>query len=336
MKKKTNRDLFLFILIIPLFLFLSFYISARMEKNLPSYSVINKSKMGYSVFYQSLNKLNYPVERTLKQLISSKPNSVQIISLGGKFNINNQEVKQWVEKGGVLVYLTPETSESIEYATSIESKENIVLYTYGKGRIINADADFLTNNTLLKDTTNAYDLVEKIGDFPYEKLYFNESYLFSTASTKSIWDAIPIEIKYIIYQMLIVLVALFYYKGKRFGKAMPFHEEVERSENEYLYSAASIYRQAKCWDLMVDNYYKNFLKGFMGKEEEWLEYWEREKIPSLNQARSVFKFMNEKKNKPKVKEYIHVVTMIEHLNKILDKRSDLHWKTLKKTLQENL
>ena len=336
MKKKTNKGLFLFILIIPVFLFLSLYISTRMEKNLPPYSVSNKSKMGYSVFYESLDKLNYPVERTLKQLIYYKANSVQIISPGGNFNINNQEVKQWVEKGGVLVYFTPETSKSIKYATSAKANGNIKLYTYGKGRIINADADFVTNKMLLKDTTNAYDLLKEIGDFPYEKLYFNESYLFSSANTKSIWDAIPIEIKYIIYQMLIVLVAFFYYKGKRFGKAMPFHEEVERSENEYLYSAASLYRQAKCWDLMVDNYYKNFLKGFVGKNEEWLEYWEKEKIPSLNQARSVFKFMSEKKNKPKVKEYIHVVSMIEHLNKILDKRSDLHWKTLKKTLQENL
>ena len=334
MKKKTNKDLFLFILIIPVFLFVSFYIAPRMAKNLPPYSVVNKSKMGYSVFYASLNKLNYPVERTLKQLISCKTNSVQIISSGGEFNINNPEVKQWVEKGGVLVYLTPDISEPIEYTTSVKAKGNIKLYTYGKGKIINADADFMTNKILLKDTTNAYEIVEEIGNYSYEKLYFNESYLFSSSSTRSIWDAIPIEIKYIIYQMLIVLVAFFYYKGKRFGKAMPFHEEVERSENEYLYSASSLYRQAKCWDLMVDNYYKNFLKGFMGKEEDWLEYWEKENIPSLNQARSVFIFMSEKKNKPKVKEYIHVVTMIEHLNKILDKRSDMHWKTLKKDLQE--
>ncbi|MBU3191981.1 hypothetical protein K9O30_21270 [Clostridium bowmanii] len=335
MKKKTNKDLFLFILIIPLFLFLSLYISTRMEKNLPPFSVVNKSKMGYSVFYQSLNKLNYPVERTLKQLIRCKTNSVQLIPPGGKFNINDQEVKQWVEKGGVLVYITPETSESIKYATSIDAKGNIKLYTYGKGRIINADADFMTNKTLLKDTTNTYDLIKEIDNYSYDKLYFNESYLFSSATTKSIWDAIPIRFKYIIYQILIVLIAFFYYKGKQFGKAMPFHEEVERSENEYLYSAASLYRQAKCWDLMVDNYYKNFLKGFVGKEEEWLEYWEKEKIPSLNQAKSVFEFMKKRKNKIKVKEYIHVVTMIEHLNKILDKRSGLHWKTLKKTLQEN-
>lgn len=336
MKKKNNKDLILFILIVPIFLFLAFFLSNRMEKSQSIYSVVNKSKMGYSVFYEALEKLNYPVEKTLDPVNEYQNNSVQIIPPGGTFNINSQEVKQWVEKGGILVYLTQETDFSIEYGTSVETKGNIKQYTYQKGRIINADADFITNKTLIKDTTDAYELLNEISDLSYEKLYFNESYLFSSASTKSLWDIVPIEIKYIIYQMIIALAAFFYYKGKGFGKTIPLYDEVERSENEYLYSAASIYRQAKCYDLMVDNYYRNFLKGFVGNSEEWLDYWEKEKIPSLHQARIVYEFMKYRKTKPRAKEYIKIVTMIEHLINILDKRSDTHWKTLKNTLHENL
>ncbi|MBU3144265.1 DUF4350 domain-containing protein [Clostridium sp. CF012] len=338
MKKKTNKDLILFILIVPVFLFLAFYISYRMEKSQPSYSVVNKSKMGYSVFYEALKQLDYPVEKALVTLNEYQNNSIQIIPPGGKFNINNQEVKQWVEKGGILIYLTPESEPNIGYAAPVETKGNIKQYIYHKGRIINVDADFMTNKTLIKDTTPAYELLKEISKLSYEKIYFNESYLFSAASTKSLWDAAPIEIKYIMYQIIIALAAFFYYKGKGFGKNIPLYEEVERSENEYLYSAASVYRQAKCYDLIVDNYYKNFLKGFagVGSSEDWLEYWEKEKIPSLNQARSVYEFMKYKKNKIRPKEYIKIVTMIEHLNNILDKRSDTNWKTLKKTLHENL
>ena len=336
MKKKVNIDLILFILIIPLFLLLAFYITTRIEKKLPPYSVANKSRMGYSVFYEALKELNYPVERTLKQVDEYQTNSVQIIPPGGKFDINKDDVKKWVEKGGILVYLTPETVDYIEYATSVKATGDIKLYTYNKGRIINADADFMTNKTLLNDTSKAYELLKEISKLSYEKLYFNESYLFSPASTKSLWDTTPMGIKYIIYQMLIALGAFFYYKGKRFGKTIPLHAEVERSENEYLYSAASLYRQAKCLDLMVDNYYKNFLKGFKNNEEDWLEYWEKEKLPSLHQAKKVYEFMKYKKTKPKAKEYIQIVTVIEYLNKILDKRRDSHWKTLKKTLQGTL
>lgn len=336
MKKKDNRDLVLFIIIIPLFLFLAFYISARMDIKLPPYLVSNKSKMGYSVFYESLRKLNYPIERTLKPVNELKPNSVQIIAPGGTFDINNQEVKKWIEKGGILVYLTPKTVPSIKYGTAINTKGNIKLYSYHKGRIIKTDADFIANKILIKDTSKAYELLKEISNLSYEKIYFNESYLFSKSSAKSLWDTVPLEIKYIIYQMIIVVGAFFYYKGKRFGKTIPLNSEVERSENEYLYSAASIYRQGKCLDLMADSYYKKFLRRFKGNEENWLEYWEIEKIPSLHQARKIYEFMEYKKTKPRAKEYINIITMIEYLNGILDKRRDLHWKTLRKTSQRNL
>ncbi len=336
MKKRTNKDLLLFVLVVPIFLFLAFYISSRMEERQPAYSVVNKSKMGYSVFYEALKQLNYPVEKVLKPVNEYPNNSVQIIPPGGGFNINNLKVKQWVENGGTLIYLTPESNQNIEYGLPVEIKNNIKLYIYSKGRIINTDADFMTNKKLIKDTTYAYELLKNINNSPYGKIYFNEFYLFSSSSTKSLWDITPVEIKYIIYQMIIALAAFFYFKGKGFGKKLPLYEEVERSENEYLYSASSVYRQAKCYDLMVDNYYRSFLKGFVGNREEWLEYWEKEKLSSLNQARSVYEFMKRKKTKIRPKEYIKIVTMIENLNDILDKRSDKHWKTLKKTLQENL
>jgi hypothetical protein len=336
MKKKNNKDLMLFILIVPVFLFLAFYVLPRMDKKIPHYSVTNISKMGYSVFYESLKKLNYPVERTLNQVSEFKPESVQIISPGGEFDINNPEVMKWVEEGGILVYLTPEINPLVKYGASVETNDNIKLYTYHKGSIINADADFITNKALMKDTSKAYELLKEISNPPYKKLYFNESYMFPSHITKSLWEVTPKEIKYIIYQMLIALAALFYYKGKRFGKIIPFYEEVEREENEYLYSAASLYREAKCLDLMINIYYQNFLKGFKGNSEDWLEYWEIEEIPSLHEARRIYEFMNNKKSKPTAKEYIKIITIIEYLNSIVDKRRDLHWKTLKNNLHVNL
>ncbi|MCB2361172.1 hypothetical protein [Clostridium estertheticum] len=332
MKKKNNIELILFILSIPLLLFLSFYFSNTMENRTPPYSVVNKSKMGYSVFYESLSKLNYPASRTLKQVGEHQTNTIQLISSGGKFNINDQEVKKWVGNGGMLVYLTPVSVNNIQYATLTKSKGDINLYKYKKGIIINADADYITNGKLIKDTSKAYELLNQISDTSYKKIYFNEFYLFSAVSTKSLWNSIPLELKYIIYQILIALCAFFYCKGKRFGKIIPLYDEVERNENEYLYSAASLYRQARCFDIMVLEYYNNFLKEFKCNEKDWLEYWDTEKISSLNKAKKVYEFMAHKKKKTKPKEYIQIVNMIEQLNKILVKRRELHWKTLKKTL----
>lgn len=332
MKKKDNIEVILFILCIPLLLFLSFYISNKMENRIPSYCVVNKSKMGYSVIYESLIKLNYPASRTLKKVGMQQANTIQVISQGGNFSINDQDVKTWVGNGGMLVYLTPVTVSNIQYATLTESKGTTRLYKYKKGIIINDDADYITNGTLIKDTSKAYGLLRQISNTSYKKLYFNESYLFSEVSTKSLWDSIPLELKYIIYQILIVLCAFFYYKGKRFGKILPLYEEVERNENEYLYSVASLYMQARCFDIMAIDYYKNFLKGLKCNGEDWLEYWEIEKIPSFNKAKEVYEFMNHKKTKISPKEYMQIVNMIEYLNKILVKRRESHWKTLKKTL----
>lgn len=332
MKKKSNKDLILFVLIISVFMILAFYISSKMENITPPYSVENKNKMGYSVFYESLRQLNYPVEKTVTRLGNHQINNIQIIPPGGEFNINDPKVKKWVENGGMLVYLTKETGNKIQYGTQVESKGDIKFYSYHNGIIINANSDSLINKTLINDTSKAYVLLQQIGNLQYKKIYFNESYLLQSASTKTLWDTVPIQIKYIIYQIIIALCAFFYYKGKRFGKIIPLYEETERNENEYLYSAASLYRAARCWDLMASIYYNSFLKGFNHNEEDWIEYWEIEKIPSLQRARDVYDFMKYKNTKGNAKKHIEIINSIEHLNTIMAKRRDLQWKTLKETL----
>ena len=155
MKKKDNIMVILFILFIPVLLFLSFYFQSKMENRVPSYSVVNKSKMGYSVFYESLIKLNYPATRTLKKVSEFQTNNIQVIASGGKFSIDDPDVKKWVGNGGMLVYLTPVVINNIQYATLTESKGNTNIYKYKKGIIINADADYITNGTLMKDTSKA-------------------------------------------------------------------------------------------------------------------------------------------------------------------------------------
>ncbi|NMM66018.1 DUF4350 domain-containing protein [Clostridium sp. P21] len=330
MKIKISKDLILFLICIPLFLCCTFYISSRMNNiNLPSYSVENKSKMGYNVFFQALKELNVPVYRTLNSVEDHDNSNIQIVVQGGNFNINDVKIKRWVNNGGVLVYLRSENSSLTEYGRNPKIKGKMKVYKYNKGTIITLNASYLTNETLTKDTGKAYELLKEIDDYKHKKIYFNEANLFS-ADKKSLWDCIPMEIKYIIYQFVIILAAFFYYKGKRFGKVIPLYEEEEREENEYLYSAASLYRQAKCWDIMVESYYKSFLKKVNHSSCEWLKYWESEKLPNLDKAKKVYKFMNVKEAKIKSKEYIQIVNILEQLINDLEKRRDLYWKTLKR------
>lgn len=331
MKKRVSRDLIIFIILIPIFLWVTFQLSSSMGNSLPSYSIVNKSKVGLSVFYETLRELNYPVGRSLRTLTLENVETVQIATIGGGFDINDPKVKEWIGRGGTLIYLTKEKYPNIDYVVAPEINLSLAQYDYLKGILIVSNVDNLTNKTLTKDTEYAYQLFERLHAYENRDIYFNEAHLYSSSSSRSLWDAIPTEFKYILYQILLVLMAYLYYKGKGFGKPIPLYEEVERTENEYLYSAASLYRVAGAWDLMLDNYYSNFLNVINCRDEDWLEYWEKEKLPALDKAKWVYDFINNKKVKVKPKEYIQVVSTLEKLNKIFEKRREAYWKTLKKT-----
>lgn len=332
MKKRVSRDLIIFIILIPVFLWAAFGLSSRLGGGLPDYSVINKSRTGLSVFYEVLKELEYPAERSMKTLTEENEETVQIAASGGDLDINDMEVMSWVGRGGTLFYLANEEYPYIDYKITPEVRSGLQLYKYNRGMLVVARADNLTNIKLTKDTDYAYGLLELIHEYSGREIYFNEAHLYLNPGSKSLWDAVSAEFKYIIYQLVIVLAACIYYKGKAFGKAIPLYEEVERSENEYLYSASALYRAAGAWDIMLDNYYRNFLTEINSKDEEWLEYWEREELPSLDKAKEVHEFLNRSGRRPRAKEYIHVVSTLEKLKKIYKKRREAYWKTLKKTL----
>jgi hypothetical protein len=330
MKARRSRDLIIFLILIPIFLWAAFYISGRIENKLPAYSVINKSSMGYSVFYESLRELKLPVERSLKPVASQDTNSIQIVVPGGSFDINSEETKAWLNKGGILVHLATENFRLLEFVAKPEIKDKLIIYKYGKGMVIGYDAFAATNKQLMSKTDNAYELLTEIGKQGNKKIYFNEAHLFEAETNKTLWDYVPLWIRFIIFQLIMSLAAFFYYKGKRFGKPIALYEEVERNENEYLYSASSLYRQAKAYDLMAENYYSNLLRELKADEEDWLEQWEREQLPELNKAKQVHTFMKDMKGKKKPKDYIKIVSYIEQLTNMLKKRSDSYWKALKK------
>jgi hypothetical protein len=331
MKLKLNRDLIILFILIPLFLAGAFFISNRLEDKLPDYSVINKSRNGYSILYEGLRKLDSPVERTLEVVEKHETDTIQLVPGSGYFDINRDEIKSWIEKGGTLVYLTPGNRHNISYGIEGEEEGNVTLYHYGKGLIMAADGSFFTNRSLAEHTGNAYSVLKLIYRQGDKRLFFNETHLFAAPEKSTPWDFVPVEARYILYQLVIIIAAFFYYKGKRFGKPIPFYEEAERNENEYLYSAASLYRAANCFDIMLEGFYKSLLKDIGSFNESWLDYWERQSLPSFDKAKKVYEFMNNRKEKLSTKEYIEMVTAIDQLRSILKKRREGHWKTLKRT-----
>lgn len=327
MKTKIKSDLIGFVVLVIIFLFFAFYISTTMQGNNPS--TLNNSGGGLSAFYKTLGELKLPIERTLTPINESNIDDIQIVAQGGSFDVNSTKVKEWVEKGGSLLYLSSDKVPIFTFSSIPKIKGNIKIYNINKGMIIVAQTSYVTNKNLLIETSNAYEVISEICSYPYKKIVFSEGYLFSQTEKKGLWDFIPLSGKYIIYQFTLILIAFFYYKGKRFGKAIPLYEEVERTENEYLYSTASLYSLAGCWDLILENYYKSLLREIRYPKGNFIEYWQRENLKDLNKAKRVYEFMESKNTKIKRKEYIEMVNTIEVLKNIVKKRRDINWKTLK-------
>ncbi|MCM0647932.1 DUF4350 domain-containing protein [Clostridium swellfunianum] len=330
MKARKSRDLIIFLILIPIFLWAAFFVSSRMENKLPAYSVINKSSMGSSVFYETLRQLKLPAERSLKPVIEHDINTIQIAASGGSFNLNSEELKTWLNQGGTLIHLAPESFRVVEFDLKPEIRGKFIIYKYGNGIVVGYDAFQITNKQLMSNTAGAYELLEEIGKQGNKKIYFNESHLYDKPSNKTLWDYVPLWLRFLVFQIILSLAAFFYCKGKRFGKPIALYDEVERTENEYLYSASSLYRQTKAYDLIADIYYSNLLRQLKSNEEEWIEEWERQGLAELNKAKQVYEFMKDTKLKKKNKDYTRIISVIEQLNKVLKKRRDLYWKTLRK------
>ncbi|MFP4662318.1 MAG: DUF4350 domain-containing protein [Halanaerobiales bacterium] len=329
---KKNREIIWFILLIPVILYGAFYLSTMVSNPEPNYSVLNKSLYGCSVFYEALQELGYPVKRTEKPVESFDHKVLQIVASRtfASFDVYDSAIEEWVKGGGKLVYLNPDQIYMNWNDFSLEQKGQIEIYQLGEGQIIVSDLDYISNINLLKETENAYRILEVISDYDYKQIYFNESHLYKATPSKTWWDVVPMSIKFIFYQLLFSLLAYFYYKGKRFGKPLIYSEEEERIENEYLYSAASLYKQAGSWDLILENYYQDFLKQLGYSEDEWLNYWKREDLPLLSKAERVYRFMESIDESPDRKDAIHIINIIEELKSHLKKRRDQYWKSLKK------
>lgn len=328
MKSKSNTGIVSIVIIFILIIFILFC-ALFIQSNTPDYSVLNKGNNGFSVLSDTLKELKYPVGRSLTNIKDTDIKNIQIVGYGGNFNLEDEELKAWIGKGGILIYAVPYNSQIPTYAGLPKLKDDLVIYHYKEGTIITLDASNITNRALTKDTSHAYKLINEIDTHYYNSIYFNENSLFSMQDTTTIWDYIPLPFKFIIYQFLIALVAFFYFKGKRFGKAGVLYDEVERRENDYLYSAAGLYRQAKCYDLMLESYYMGFVRGMNKTQDDWLAFWEREELPHLDKANKVYNIMKNIDKKLNSKEYLNIINIIEDLNNVVKKRRELYWKKMK-------
>jgi len=339
----------MFLILLAIFLWMSMKYSANSQKTQKLYSIFNKGENGISVFYETLKELEYPVKLVTSE-ISKQNKSVQIVAMPNSssvFNINDMETKKWIEKGGSLIYLTDKLDEiNVEYGNKLDTygvneKEMSIVYEHGKGCLIVGDTNLISNRVLTENTEGAYWLLNQIDKLEYESVGFNEYYKYIDVEKPSLWKDTPSEIRIIIFQIILFVLTIIYYNGKRFGKPVPLYEEVERTENEFIYAVAALYKMGKCKETVLLSFYDDFVlnaatyfeSDIDTVKKRIIELWEKEQLTELSKLKRVHNFMlKETINDRKIssKKMMDIVLMIEHLNKILEKRRETRWIAMKK------
>lgn len=329
--KKSIKDIIWCIVLIPFIIYIAFFIANRFNSKYPDYSVLNKSQSGLSVFYEALEELDYPVERTEEEINLISNDNIQVLVVSDLYFLNTDSFSgnEWVESGGILINLIP-VENNFLLNLFVDQIEEIDRREIGEGYMITMNLHNFSNQTLVRETSYAYKLLEVFEEHNYNKIFFNESFLFSDTEQLSFWGVIPLEIKFIIYQIILSLMAFFYLKGKKFGKPIPLYEEEERLENEFLYSTASLYKKAACRDIVIENYYNDFLKEFGFSKEYWLDDWQEEELPLFKKAKKIYNFMEKNKKEINEKELIEMINILEKLKSHLKKGREINWKKIKK------
>lgn len=298
---------------------------------------MNTSYEGISIFYDTLKEMDYSVKVDAENFLEKEGEGIYIITenkTSTEFKLKDAE--SWIRQGGKFVYLT-DRYQQYHYPDVLDQyKDKAYLYSLGKGRLLIGDIHLITNETLLKDKAGAYyilNVLENLGG----NIYFNEYHRFLQGETPSFYKNLPLYIKILLFQLLLVLAGGIIYL-RRLGKAKRIMEEIERDENEYLHAAANLYEKGKCMDTIYEAFYhafQNELKSTCKASictDECLDLWEKYDLPAKERAMAIFHHGRERKNNDS-KETFNIIKDMDQLTQMLRQRREAGWKRLK---QRNL
>ncbi|WP_053956069.1 hypothetical protein [Inediibacterium massiliense] len=291
---------------------------------------LNTSYEGVSIFYDTLKSLEYSVAVQGENFLEHGYEDIYIIT-EGKYdkNFDIKKAQDWIKNGGKLIYLT-EDYKKYSYSNILKQyKDKAYLYQIKKGKLLIGDINLITNKTLFKNKEGAYFILNCIKDLN-GNIYFNEYYRFEQGEYPSLYKNLPIHIKIVLFQILLLIIGVIWYLGKRFGKAKEILDEIERGENEYLYAAANLYEKAGWTNEIYHVFYKEFeneyKKNFKQSSlpRDWIDVWKKNHLSCEEEAMRVF----QNKNKD-----IGMIYDLDKMTQMLIKRREGAWKKLK---QRNL
>ncbi|MCL2198910.1 MAG: DUF4350 domain-containing protein [Defluviitaleaceae bacterium] len=158
------------------------------------------------------------------------------------------EMLDWVRAGGRLIFLCSSYPNTIiDRALSTHGREvgGFLIYRYGLGEVITGNATALTNYELMHNSLSGQLVQSFVTGWNTERtgeIFFAE-YYHGFHAPETFVGRLPLVIRLVMLQILIVAIIVILHLGKRFGNPVEFYEETEREENEYVRALARLYME---------------------------------------------------------------------------------------------
>lgn len=235
----------------------------------PDYTIFNYRKAGVSLLYDTLNRMGYSTAPEYQKIApGSDIHTIRLVIQPNSYYMSNddeEDLLEYVYNGGRVIYLADssltvaQTLVFMKNALIISQKDDFLLLSYGLGQIFLGPPS-VTNENLIYNRDAGYYVADVIQSWQGKKIYINEAYHGFT-SEPNIWDVTPANIKNSAYQLIIVILLIILYLGKRFGRPIPYYEEIEREENEYLIALANVYSKSGNGYIIYESDLERFLKN---------------------------------------------------------------------------
>ncbi|MDR1560029.1 MAG: DUF4350 domain-containing protein [Clostridiales bacterium] len=251
---KRSKIIYAFVIFICLPLAVFLFAANSQNSDGQSYTSFSTGTDGASLLYDSLKAMGYPVSHgyslpdpdlsILDIHVFVEPNYYYFATT------DLDGVLAWVFKGGRMIYLDSSSfsyiDEELYYRLGDPDavSRGYTLYSYGLGEIISGSSDPLLNQALIDDSAPGADFTALLDRWRTSPVIrFNES-IHGFTDSGNAWYRTPEILKMLTYQIAVVAILILWRLGKRFGRPLPYFEEIEREENEHVKALANIYRRA--------------------------------------------------------------------------------------------
>ncbi|MCL2564763.1 MAG: hypothetical protein FWE24_02995 [Defluviitaleaceae bacterium] len=285
----------------------------------PSYTTFSTREEGAALIYDTLSIMGYPVRRDTMFISAGRPtNNVQIVIAPMIFDDELREkMIDWVIHGGQLLFFDTVTGANagrrllsgvtIDGVTPVQGG---VLYRIGLGTLFVGDASRITNISLLEnDGEYGQLIVNLLNTMDFVRIYFNEAY-HGYNQNRTFFEILPLPLRLMGVQIGLIALVVVLYSGRRFGKVAAYYEEVEREENEYVFTLSNLYMSIGLGGAVLNVYDKKFKKlaydyfGMIGEPDyyEIYELWKSENKGSLGKLEYIIENQETEFNTKRKKE----------------------------------